>query len=192
MTTLRPLKRLTSSVAIFLFVGLIALFSAIPQILYTSELAWWLKVRFQPSETEIEGLRVSDIDPQWKTASVLRDALLPPEAFEPGESIKEIATHCAFFQILDLDSDGIMEKVVVGVYSTSKMETGRFLLILGEKPDGRWQKKALFKDPGNPGFSVLCYFDGKLTWSDCIECDVFSYVLPSQGGFKLQYYHGPD
>lgn len=68
----------------------------------------------------------------------------------------------------DVNSDGIIEKVVSGVYMAKN--PGRFLLILTQDK-GKWKKAFLFKAEGEAGFNILNeYGDGTIFWTWCMEC----------------------
>jgi hypothetical protein len=148
--------------------------------------AWWLTARFEATETAIESLPLQQLDPSWVAASLLRDALLPPEASVAGESLEE---HGANFEVVgDLDGDGRAEKTVVGVYRTRTGEVGEFALVLSRGRAGRWNKRALFTVAGEAGFSALIR-DGKhLRWASCMECDSYCTIIPARRKWSLQYH----
>jgi len=146
--------------------------------------AWWITVRFVPSETTLAGILVGQIDPTWKRASLLKDAALPPEASQPGESL---ADHSASFVIdADLDADGHQESAAVGVYETTDGNFGRFLLINND------DQRSLLKLPGEAGFSALWHKEGVLSWATCMECDYYCDIKSSTDGYHLACYSGSD
>jgi hypothetical protein len=133
------------------------------------EYAWWLTAQFTPVDQSIEGLPLAVLDPSWVAASALREDMFPPEAREKGESVAEHGGHLVLS--VDLDGDRQQEKTLVGVYRDKGGASGRFLLVLATDQRGRLQKKALFAEPGSPGFSALFLREGTLVWAFCMECD---------------------
>ncbi|MGH2361209.1 MAG: hypothetical protein ACRDGM_11815, partial [bacterium] len=147
--------------------------------------AWWVTATFEPREAAIEGISVRNLDGGWLRASVLRTADLPRTASDPGESVEDHGFQLALHA--DLDGDGQPEKVVVGVFQTRSGERGRFLLILGKSEKaGTWTKRALFAEPGTPGFSAVRLEDGRLVWVTCFECDSACEVRYRSGRFRLR------
>src|SRR5688572_27222989 len=124
--------------------------------------AWWLTAEFIPDGQSIEGLSLAALDSSWVAASALREDMFPPEAREKGESVAEHGGHLALS--VDLDGDRQQEKTLVGVYRDKAGAAGRFLLVLARDQRGRLQKKALFTEPGSPGFSALFSREGALVW----------------------------
>ena len=169
--------------------SIIALLILLCPVGASAELAWWLTARFAPSANAIEGIPIGRIDGTWVAASPLAVLPLPPEASAPGESVRE---HDGFFSLEhDFDHDGDPEKAIVGVYRTRENQTGRFLVILngGPKPS---QVHAVFTIEGAAGFSVLYHEKGEVSWSTCMECDVFSIVRFSAGVYRLEHFSCED
>lgn len=131
--------------------------------------SWWLTAEFAPAGESIEGLSLAALDPSWVAASALREDMFPSEARKKGESVAEHGAHLAL--AADLDGDRQEEKALVGVYRDKAGSLGRFLLVLARDQRGRLQKKALFAEPGVPGFSALLWREGTLAWVFCMECD---------------------
>ena len=149
-----------------------------------ADYAWWLKVTFVPKDTTIESIPVRQLDPSWVAASSLQDTELPAEASEPGESVQE---HGGAFEVShDLDGDGRVEKVLVGVYRADSGEVGRFVLVLSAGKRGGWEKRALFKEAGSAGFSVLFHQEMQLVWTFCMECDSYCELKSSRRKWKLK------
>jgi hypothetical protein len=149
------------------------------------DFAWWVDWSMRPSGTEVEGVPVSALNPNWRHASVIRESDLPAASRQPGERPED---NGAVFSVdIDLDGDRHDEKAVVGVYETAQGKIGRFLLILGRASSvGGWTKKALFSvnDP-NP-FSAIRMVQGTLHWVGCFECDDDCTVIRSKSGlFQL-------
>ena len=148
-----------------------------------SRSAWWLTASFAPKGKEIEGLPVRSLNDKWTAAMALQEEMLPPEARAVGESVSEHSG--ALNALIDLDGDDLPEKAIVGVYRGVSGEMGRFLLIL-RLQGNRWQKKAMFLQPGAAGFSVLFLQENRLVWSTCMECDSGCTVVATTGKWKLE------
>ena len=134
------------------------------------ETAWWVRATFEPRDETVEGIPVAKLDPDWVKASALSEADLPEGAQEEGWRLTDVGF--ALSLEADLDGDGVRERVVVGVYRHRSGATGRFLLVLGRKPRGTsWVKRALFSNEGDPGFSAVGFFEGRLLWVTCLICD---------------------
>jgi hypothetical protein len=88
-------------------------------------------------------------------------------------------------QATELDGDRRPERAVVGVYRDRAGLTGRFLLILATDAQGRRRKKALFAEPGSPGFSALFVWDKKLHWVFCLECDSTCAIVTERTNWTL-------
>ena len=89
---LPAVRRLASLIRIFFLVVFLVLVLIIPQSLWAWEQAWWLKARFQPSESEIEEIPVSHIDPQWER--VASHACVPEHKSKPrsGKALRRAGT----------------------------------------------------------------------------------------------------
>jgi hypothetical protein len=146
--------------------------------------AWWLTARFEPRATAIEGISTGDLDRTWVAVTVLQGAALPSQASLPGESIQD---HGGVFELMgDFDKDNRLDKALVGVYRTNSGEVGRFLLVLSATQGDRWSRRALFKEPGEAGFSVLFQRNNNLVWAFCMECDAACDVTPRRRAWTLK------
>lgn len=145
--------------------------------------AWWLTAQFNPEGQAVEGLPLAAVDSTWTDASVLREEMFPPEARQKGESVADHGGHLSL--AVDLDGDRRPERAVVGVYRDRAGVTGRFLLILDSDSQGRPRKKALFAEPGSPGFSALFLWDKKLHWAFCMECDSTCAIVKERANWTL-------
>jgi hypothetical protein len=127
------------------------------------DFAWWVDWSMRPSGTEVEGVPVSALNPNWRHASVIRESDLPAASRQPGERPED---NGAVFSVdIDLDGDRHDEKAVVGVYETA-------------------QGKISVNDP-NP-FSAIRMVQGTLHWVGCFECDDDCTVIRSKSGlFQL-------
>jgi len=150
--------------------------------------AWWLRATFEPRGLEVLGIPVRAIDSEWIAASPLTPDELPPDAREPGFRIEDTELRLSIDG--DFERDGKTDKALVGVYRTRSGAVGRFLLIASENFDGAWEKRAVFSDPGSPGFSALTYRGGEVQWWDCMLCGSYQAVVLQGGTFKLDPFGG--
>ena len=152
---------------------------AIAQIEYP----WWVTARFDAVDQSIESIAIHEIDSSWSAASPLRPDALPADAAKLGERLED---HESVFALDgDFDGDGRRDRAVVGVYRTKAGDSGRFLLVLSADRRGKWSKRALFKHPGEPRFSVLFQESGRLVWAFCMECDAACDVVPTRRRWRL-------
>ena len=146
--------------------------------------AWWLTARFVPHDVAIEAIPVRELDSRWVAAAALKAAVLPVEASSAGESVE---AHGGAFELSgDFDRDGRIDKALVGVYKTDSGDVGRFLLVLTVGKGRTWSKRALFKQQGEAGFSVLFLQRGRLVWAFCMECDSSCNVTPQRVAWTLK------
>lgn len=150
---------------------------------------WWLRITFQPRGLEILGIPVASIDHGWVAASPLTERDLPPEAHEPGLRMEDTALRFSIEG--DFDRDGRTDTALAGVYRARSGDAGRFLLVASQKPDGAWEKRAVFSEPGSPGFGALTYDQGEIRWWDCMLCGYYQTVIPEAGTFKIDPFGAP-
>ncbi len=152
--------------------------------------AWWLTATFIPADTVIQGLRVSQIRREWERATVLTLGKLPRAA---RADMSMLADSTGRFSVDgDFNGDGIIDRAVVGVYRSRSGETGRFLLVMTPARVEHPKVAFVALQPGMPGFSVLTYREGRLTWGACMECDDFSFVRWDGKRYVLKYALDPD
>jgi hypothetical protein len=113
----------------------------------------------------------------------------------PNEEREEFVKGCeennnSFSLKIDINKDGINERILVGVYQDKKKKFGRFLLILKETRLGKWKKDFLYECPGEPGFSMLHLQNGQISWHDCDECDPGYNLKIIKGKYILEWYDG--
>ena len=155
-----------------------------------SNYAWWLKKTYNPKETTIAGFPVKAIYPTWKTAQTftresftkkeLADVYTAPD-FKPVWEVKR-----------DINKDGKMDRVLVGVARTNKGGLERFLLVLTQNGN-TWTKAHLERYGAEPkyndmGFSYLMDA-GKngILWADCFECDGGGYLIWKNKRYQMEY-----
>jgi hypothetical protein len=135
--------------------------------------AWFLKIRFTPKDTLLEGINIHEIDSTFIKASLLDDSLINKKDsgyFWPSENYK-------FTIDRDVNRDGNNEKIMVGVYKDKYGSSGRFILVLSKTADNNYKKADLVKMEGTASFHVLFIKDNYFVcWSDCMGCDYYCYL----------------
>jgi hypothetical protein len=132
--------------------------------------AWWVTARFAPGDSVMHGLTPADLDPTWVAASPLSRSALPPEArTSPGQLDNP---SFAFSHEGDLNHDGHRDVAFVGTYRARDGRQGKFVAVLTQGAQGRWERAFVTGVAGAPGFSVLQRTDSSLLWWDCMACDV--------------------
>ena len=128
----------------------------------------WLRVQYEPEDTEIWSVPIGAIARDWERASILRRDQLPPCALTDPNGFGNPAF--AFQHEGDFSRDGVMDRAAVGVYRKHDGSDGQFFLILEEFEPGVWRRAFLGEMPGDRGFSVLTYDGGLLEWAACLSC----------------------
>jgi hypothetical protein len=131
--------------------------------------AWWLGARFTPSDSNVAGLALTQIDSTWVRAQVLSMRMLPSEAAADRALLERRGQ--GFERSGDFNGDGRPDRALVGVYETRSGEGGRFLLILTRTAAGTWEKAFLAAMPGEARFSILGQSGRQLAWWFCLDCD---------------------
>lgn len=157
--------------------------------------AWWLRVTFTPTHTQIRGIPVKELNQSWRRASELKKEYLPKHLLYEGGSDLMDQSGIAFSVAGDFNNDGSADEVLVGVYETDSGKRGSFLLILSRSTSGRWQKTFLEEDPGGAGFSGVSWDQERLWWLHCMMCDVNRYLIWDQQRRAYVWVpvkHGPE
>jgi hypothetical protein len=142
--------------------------------------AWFLKIRFTPKDTIIEGINIHEIDSTFIKASILDDSLTnknDPEYNWPSNNYK-------FTIEKDINGDGNNEKVMVGVYKDKNDSLGQFVLILSKMAKNKYKIANFVKMQGEAKFHVLFNKNNDVCWADCMECGFFCTIKYS----KKKYY----
>jgi len=138
--------------------------------------SWWLTVDFPATEIDIEGIPVNSIDPSWRLITVLTRGSIPKEALASDSRDSMTELNYRFTIEKDINGDGIIEKVITGVFEDDNSKVGRFVLILS-MINGAWTKIFLEKDYEMSGFSILNEkSDGTIFWTFCMECGMEGYI----------------
>jgi len=144
--------------------------------------AWWVTIEYEPETTQILGIPVSELDPNWELAEPLSEAAIPPENM-PDFQRDTGQYGYSFSKEGDFNSNGKKEKAIVGIYQEKNGDVGRFLLIYEDIENKKW---SLLKSPGRSGFSILALNENELSWYMCMECDIFSYVVWGDNAYRLE------
>ena len=157
--------------------------------------AWWLRVTFTPTHTNIRGIPVKEIHKAWRRASELKKQCLPRHLlYEDGADLMD-QSQIAFSVAGDFNHDSRTKEALVGVYETDSGERGTFLLILSRSDSGSWHKVFLDEIPDGPGFSGLHWDGENLFWLHCMKCDASRYLVWDKNKKRYVWIpvkHGPD
>jgi hypothetical protein len=130
--------------------------------------SWWLRASFTPMHTEVRGIRVKAIRPNWCkatefTAENMKDLLAQDQA---GETMKEAGLSFAVGG--HFDRSKTKQIALVGVYQECGGKKGSFLLIIDEGT-----KKVRYVDPvpGNTQFAAVGADKSDIHFTSCLECD---------------------
>ena len=137
--------------------------------------AWWLRTSFNPMHTEVRGIPVAQIRPNWCKATEFTRELMPTKEMEEEGSDKLMHEVGLSFSVTGgFDGSRMKQAALVGVYRTCGGETGSFLLIVDEGTN-----KVRFVDTtsGKNQFAVLSAYKDSITLSNCMECDAGA-ILP--------------
>jgi len=130
--------------------------------------AWWLRASFNPMHTEIRGIPVAKIRPNWCKATEYTRELFPKELLvENGVDTMKLFGG-AFSVTGNFDRSKTKQIGLVGVYETCAGQKGSFLLVIDEGT-----KKVRFVDatPSKTQFAVLSPDKRDIVILYCMECD---------------------
>ncbi|MDH5434940.1 MAG: hypothetical protein OEY19_13435 [Gammaproteobacteria bacterium] len=164
----------------------ILLFLLFPAIAHAVT-SWWLTVEFAATETHIEGIPVTKLDPSWVSASALTREKIPKEALASDEMDPMKEFNYRFDIEKDINGDGKNEKILTGVYKDKNKKSGRFVLVL-EKDKSKWKKSFVFSFEEKSGFSILNETsEGVIFWTFCMECGMASYIKWDGKKFYIEW-----
>jgi hypothetical protein len=130
--------------------------------------SWWLRASFTSMHTEVRGIPVKAIRPNWCkatefTAENMKDLLAQDQA---GETMKEAGLSFAVGG--HFDRSKTKQIALVGVYQECGGKKGSFLLIIDEGT-----KKVRYVDPvpGNTQFAAVGADKSDIHFTSCLECD---------------------
>jgi hypothetical protein len=155
----------------------------------TEEFASWLRVKYTPVSNHIESIPIRRIDKRWAKVLVLRMANQPPDVASAVRRNEQFGYQ--FEAEGDFNGDAKRDKAMVGVYENKNGEVGRFFLVLTEEKPGRWKPAFLYKIPGEPGFGILLYQRGRVSFATCMECDTVGDLLWVKGRYRIRWYSTP-
>ena len=111
---------------------------------------WRENIKLSPKESELYGIPVKTINPEWHLASISSNDTLPAEAKAVLEKMSS-----SFELDKDINKDGVKEKLVVGVFETDQHNQGHFLLILKSDKTNKWNVQSIFTHDSKATFSVI-------------------------------------
>ena len=136
--------------------------------LKTGSEAWWLRASFNPMHTEVRGIPVKSIRPNWckateYTAELMKDLLAQEQA---GQMMKE--AKLAFAIEGQFDRSKAKQVAFTGVYQECAGRKGAFLLIIDAGTN-----KVRFVDatPGEAQFAAVGAAKRDIVFTTCLECD---------------------
>lgn len=146
----------------------------------TPTAAWWYAMSFEPASSSVHGIDVNRFDPNWKLASAL-DAKTLEDRIPATDFARYIDSGMSFALQNDLDGDGMLEEIFVGVFNTHDGDSGRFVAITR---DGKPIRH--FSQSGPAGFSALLKYGDEVRWYKCLECGEFESIRWSGESFFLE------
>ncbi|MEA2874211.1 MAG: hypothetical protein QOH67_4187 [Hyphomicrobiales bacterium] len=132
--------------------------------------AWWLRASFNPMHTEVRGIPVRSIRPNWCKATEYTRALMPKKEMEEEGSGKLMDEVGLSFSVTgNFDRSKTRQVALVGVYESCAGQKGAFLLVIDEAT-----QKVRFVDatPSKTQFAVLAPDKKDIVILYCMECDV--------------------
>jgi hypothetical protein len=130
--------------------------------------SWWLRASFTPMHTEVRGIPVKAIRPNWCkatefTAENMKDLLAQDQA---GETMKEAGL--SFAVEGHFDRSKTKQIALVGIYQECGGRKGSFLLIIDE---GTGKVRHVDPVPGNTQFAAVGAGKSDIHFTSCLECD---------------------
>ena len=126
--------------------------------------AWWLDIKFKPTQRSLSGVPLERFNKEWAYGELLTSIDLAPKI--SSIEFKEFkASRFAFEKCVDLNRNGRRERIVVGVYERPNGVQGRFVAI--------FEKNKLIEtlaEEGAAGFSALLVDKGEVYWYFCMQC----------------------
>ena len=118
--------------------------------------AWWYDIAFKADQDNLSGLPVKSLDPTWVAARALSTRDLVGRISSNDLKIFK-ASKFRFSSNSDLNNDGKLERVLVGVFKREDGVSGRFLVVInGDSP------QQVFVQQGDQGFSALIMHSNSL------------------------------
>ena len=141
---------------------------------------WWVSETFTPSETNIKGIPVTQIRPDWERVLLVNEEYLKERLSE--SQFRDIQQSILKFDLqVNLDDTPNEEKIVVGVYEASSGEKGRFMAIYRD-----YDLIKLFTDAESSGYSSIFLEENRILWYKCMECGNFDSILWSGSDYFMK------
>ena len=131
--------------------------------------AWWLRAQFHPMHTEVRGIPVGKIRPDWCKATEYKRELFPKELLIENGTDLMAYSHQSFALTGNFDRSKSRQVALVGVYQTCGGEKGSFLLIIDEDT-----RRVRFVDaiPGKTQYAALALAPrNTIALVHCMECE---------------------
>jgi hypothetical protein len=149
----------------------------------TPEEAWWLTATFIPNQTQYFSLQAREIDPSWTALLPLSIGALPKDAVSDFKWMKRDGFR---FSWDGKSSDSQPVHIGTGVYKAQDGSTGRYLIVLQRDASNIWRVKLLYKESGDPGFSVLRITKFGIYWGTCMLCSDFRQIIVDGNSYQLR------
>jgi hypothetical protein len=130
---------------------------------------WWLSAEFHPMHSEVRGIPVAQIRPNWCKATEYTRELIPKELLEEGGSDTMKEAGLSFSVTGNFDRSKTRQVALVGVYRTCSGQKGSFLLVIDE---GTKNIRFVDATPSKAQFAVLAPAKSDIVILYCMECDV--------------------
>jgi hypothetical protein len=130
--------------------------------------AWTLRAQFHPQHTEVRGIPVARIRPDWCKATEYRRELFPKELLIENGTDVMAYSHQSFALTGQFDRSNTRQVALVGVYQTCAGGKGSFLLIIDEDT-----RKVRFVDaiPSKAQYAALSLAPrNTIALFHCMEC----------------------
>jgi hypothetical protein len=130
--------------------------------------AWWLRAAFNPAGTEVRGIPVKSIKPNWCRADEftpdnMKDLLAMEQA---GQTMKEAGL--SFAVEGNFDRTKVKQVALVGVYQECGGKKGSFLLVVDA---GTTKVRYVDAMPGEEQFAAVGAHKNDIVFTSCLECD---------------------
>jgi hypothetical protein len=130
--------------------------------------AWWLRAAFNPTGTEVRGIAVKSIRPNWCKADEftpgnMKDLLAMEQA---GETMRE--AKLSFAVSGNFDRTKVKQIALTGVYQECGGTKGSFLLVIDE---GTNKVRYVDAMPGEEQFAAVGAGKSDIIFTSCLECD---------------------
>ena len=141
---------------------------------------WWVTIKLEATDKVLTNQSVSDFNSEWKYASFLTNQLVKNKITK-NEFDDFMATEFTFELKQDLNKNGKLDTVKVGVFKTKENTEGIFLSIFEY---GKLIKT--LQDNNSKNFSALISHNNVVKWYRCMECGNFETLVWTGSSYFLE------